>query len=633
MASPESPSPTGKEGAMPQYKLSMFFTQECLQYLPPADMPISCRQLHEFGIEKVYLETYRTGVLDQDLARQRRDVFREAGFEVAGGLCLGVHAPGHSEPAVQLDGQHDSYRCCFTSPVTRAGTARAVELSSRVFDELLIDDFYNHDCYCDRCLAAFGDMIGRRVTREELRAALHSSPSDLLRQWTDFTWQTMRTISLDYVIGQARAVNPRVRIIEKVPEWYDDFVIRGIRLDGYAAMFDGIWVGTESRETTERYGAYFNYRWIRSQAGAEKTLGTWFDTLSGYDFGLTMSPDIYVDQARMSVLNGSSELTFFNYDLFSRDSACPQAVWPQLGELRQVAKAIEGAGHLGLAVVKPRNVQSVATADHYIYDVLGNLGLPLKPITAAEVTTERALLVTAGELTAGNVGFYREALSSGKTLFLTAQAVQSLADGIWGPEGVELLGLDPAQPISAPYESVTAFVRPGDAEPFSELTFRRWAAVPVGPVVNLKGAEAILFGFQEGRLLPVAFQHRVGPGRVVAFCFTQVPSLLHDWVRPRSSASGLMRQFIGAELGLALEAPASRIPLFAYDNGVVGVLNLNDSPVRAQLAVQPELLFARSARQASSLLEARAVAVDVVDGWLKALLLLPARSLTLLRYR
>jgi len=614
------------------YKLSLFFTQECLRHLPPPRaMPIPFQRLRELGIEKVYLETYRTGVLDEDLARRRRDDFLAAGFEVAGGLCYGVHAEGYSERAVGLDGRTQRYRCCMRSPVTLAGMERVSAMTARVFDEILIDDFYNHDCYCDSCLAAFSEFVGRPVSRDELRTAVSGPASDLLARWADFTFEVMRKASQEHVVGPARAANPKVRVIEKVPEWYDEFVVRGIRLPEFARMFDGIWVGTESRETTERYGAYFNYRWVRSQAGAEKTLGVWFDTLSGYDFGLTMSPAVYVDQARMSVLNGSPELTLFNYDLLSRDSACAQALRPRLAELRQIAEATRGAGHLGLAVAKPQGLQSHGTPDLYIYDTLGNLGLPLKPVALADAASEPALLVTAGELTSDNAAFYREKLRAGATLILTGQAVQTVASGLWGDEGAELLGLDPAAPISAELMTATAFVAPADTAAFGRLTFRRWGAAPVGPIVNLKAAEPLLYGFHEGRYLPIAFERRIGAGRIVGLCFTQCPGYLHDWSNwPGPGA--LLRQLVGKVLGIELTAPASRIPLFVYDNGRVCMVNLNESPIRVQLAVEPEQLFGRRAEGVRDVLEREQIDSEVKDGWLRVSLLLPGRSLRLVEY-
>ena len=50
----------------------------------------------------------------------------------------------------------------------------------------------------------------------------------------------MVQLSLSHVLGAARQVNPRVKIIIKYPQWYEDFHRRGYDVVRETAGFDRI---------------------------------------------------------------------------------------------------------------------------------------------------------------------------------------------------------------------------------------------------------------------------------------------------------------------------------------------------------------------------------------------------------
>ena len=45
--------------------------------------------------------------------------------------------------------------------------------------------------------------------------------------WEDYRCELLFRLSTDYVLGAARRVNPRVKVIIKYPQWYDRFHDRG----------------------------------------------------------------------------------------------------------------------------------------------------------------------------------------------------------------------------------------------------------------------------------------------------------------------------------------------------------------------------------------------------------------------
>ena len=114
----------------------------------------------------------------------------------------------------------------------------------------MIDDFFFTDCECSECAAAKGAL-----------------------SWQQYREKLMLQISRERVLGPAHAVNPKVKVIIKFPQWYDRFQERGYVPDQEAAIFDRIWVGTELRDPAsdewghkQQYVAHFIYRWLSTWA-------------------------------------------------------------------------------------------------------------------------------------------------------------------------------------------------------------------------------------------------------------------------------------------------------------------------------------------------------------------------------
>ena len=58
----------------------------------------------------------------------------------------------------------------------------------------------------------------------------------------------MDDVSRHLIINPARAVNPKVRIIIKYPNWYESFQALGYDLAVQPRLFDAIYTGTETRD-------------------------------------------------------------------------------------------------------------------------------------------------------------------------------------------------------------------------------------------------------------------------------------------------------------------------------------------------------------------------------------------------
>ncbi|WP_426030478.1 hypothetical protein [Caulobacter sp. DWP3-1-3b2] len=213
------------------------------------------RQLH---FDKVYLEVYRSNNFSTDEQIERvKGWFEERGIKVAGGITLAAGGEG---------GQFGTFD--YEKPADRAECEKAVRLAAKHFDEVILDDFFFYTSKSPADIAAKGD-----------------------RSWTQYRLETMRKVSQDLVLGPAKAVNPKVRMIIKYPNWYEHFQGTGYDLEKQSQMFDGIYTGTETRDpvvTDQLLQQYESYSIIRyfdnirpaGSNGGKGNGGGWVDTFS-----------------------------------------------------------------------------------------------------------------------------------------------------------------------------------------------------------------------------------------------------------------------------------------------------------------------------------------------------------------
>jgi hypothetical protein len=76
----------------------------------------------------------------------------------------------------------------------------------------------------------------------------------------------MEEASHSLVIEPARAVNPKVELVIKYPNWYEHFQGLGFHLDVQPKMFDRVYTGTETRDPirgNQHLQAYHGYSIFR----------------------------------------------------------------------------------------------------------------------------------------------------------------------------------------------------------------------------------------------------------------------------------------------------------------------------------------------------------------------------------
>lgn len=344
--------------------------------------------LRSLGITKAFIETYRSGeVADPELLKTVRDYFLQNGLETAAGIAT---TPG-KDFGVHQEGRLSWFN--FQHPKTQTDLERVVRMTARIFDEIIVDDFLCTDDTSDISIKARGDQ-----------------------SWSQYRRDLLTDLSQKIFIKPAREENPQMHIIIKYPQWYDRFHLFGYDVVREPALFDQIWVGTETRGPATRrmgfvpqYEGFVNFRWLSSLA-PEKMGGAWFDHIDceAHDF---------IDQAFQSTLAGARQIVLFNYGNLMQGHPGHHLLRRQFSTLVRLAQMVRQKPLRGVAAYKPP--QSNALQDHYIFDFLGMIGIPLVPVSRFPSDADVILLPTQAATDPILMKQIQKSIAAGKTLILT----------------------------------------------------------------------------------------------------------------------------------------------------------------------------------------------------------------------
>jgi hypothetical protein len=378
---------------------TLFIARDVRDYLSTQaglDNAVSwCRQT---GITRVFIESFRGGYYaDRDAIIKARDRFMSEGFDVAG--CVTTVNVGKNG----VGGWGAT--ACYTNKATLDEMEKIFKLTASIFDLIMIDDFLFTECECEDCIAARGDQ-----------------------SWSKFRCDLMVNMSRENILKPARSVNPKVKIIIKYPLWYDSFHERGYEVVRESKDFDYTWIGTETRDYDYdvrpggevQYNAYFISRWINKVSGG-KNGGGWVDALG-------VTPKIYLEQARQTVLGNEREIMLFHYGSLLTETnqydgkpgtpvADIIAFRKELPGLFELAAIVKDKPLKGIHIPKPPN--SEPFKEEYIFSFLGMLGLPLVPDDQINTNAQSAIFTVHALREPGFSGKLQSMLSAGKPVVIT----------------------------------------------------------------------------------------------------------------------------------------------------------------------------------------------------------------------
>lgn len=526
------------------------------------------RAAGQVRFDKVYLEVYRNRQFATDAEIEATKAnFRRHGIEVAGGITLAAGGEG---------GQFGTFD--YEQPSDREECRHAVELAARHFDRVILDDFFFYTSKSDADIAAKGQ-----------------------RSWTQYRLETMRSVARDLVLGPARAVNPRVKMTIKYPNWYEHFQGLGYDLDQEAKAFDSIYTGTETRdpEITDQllqpYESYSIVRYFDNIRPDGGNLGGWVDTYS------IRYIDRYPEQLWDTLFAKAPEITLFNWV----SVADPKAVEPgerddwaekptsfdwkaMAADYRTRSKEAPGWGAvagwsfdqidkvlgqlgkpIGIASYKPYQ----SSGEDFLQTYLGGIGLPVEMTPDFPADAPLVLLTEQAKGDAGIVGKIRAQLAAGRSVAITSGLLQALqGKGIEDIAEIEYTGRKAA--IGRYFSgygagngrSLNDGGRDGEPVLFPELRFYTNDSWP------------IIRGVARDKGFPILLMNRYSKG---IFYVLDIPDNIGDLYALPQGLTNQIKAYLQRDFPVRLDAPA-HVSLFAYDNRtlVVESFRADDAPVR-----------------------------------------------------
>lgn len=404
-----------------QFHVAVYITVDAVERMKdPVWLQQSWDQISsQVRVDKVYIESYRRGVLADDaLLETVKSFFQAHGVEVAGAIAFSHRIQGHDATF------------SYTDPQQRADTRHISELTARHFDEILLDDYFSTNSTTQADVAAKGS-----------------------ESWSQFRLHLMDEVSRDLVVGPARAVNPQVKVIIKYPNWYESYQDKGYDLDAEPKIFAGIYTGTETRDPgsarwahLQQYESYQIVRYL-DNVSPGRNGGGWIDTYGNPYI------DRYAEQLWDTMLAKAPEIVLFQYtDLLQQPPAGDRQAWSGLDTTFNYAGLT--TWHDGLAPSSPFNYATVAgyslsrvnavlgklgnpigvasykpyqsTGEDYLHNYLGMIGIPIDLHPQFPSRAKTVLLTECAKFDPDIVHEIREHVQKGGKVIITSGLLQAL---------------------------------------------------------------------------------------------------------------------------------------------------------------------------------------------------------------
>jgi len=513
----------------------------------------------QLDVDKIYLETHRDLlIVDDATLEQAKAFFLKQGLEVAGGITY------------TIDESNEFETFSYSDPKDRETVRRIAEHTARHFDEFLLDDFFFTSSKRDVEIEAKGD-----------------------RSWTQYRLDLLRDAGQNLVVGPAKAVNPKVKVIIKYPNWYDHFQGLGFSLEHGPQIFDEVWTGTETRDPAgaqhlQNYLSYNIMRYFENLSGGRNG-GGWVD--SG---GIGMSMDRYAEQLHLTAIAKARDVMLFAYNQLLDVKLNPRfrASWQGSGTswnydsmtapFRKDGKSVtpttmariadivlrqadELVGQLGTPVgiwaYKPYH----SVGEDFLQNYLGMIGLPMDMYPDFPEGRKSILLTQQAAYDPDIVDKIDRQLRSGGDVLITSGLLKAIPDKI--ADICELRCTD--------YKAiVNDFGRYGKSDrdilipQIHYLTNDSWEVISAGRPLT---------GGVSG--YPLLHKAKYSGGYLYVLAVPDDFGNLYDLPEPVLNE---LRRTVSRDLDLYLEGP-SKVSLFLYDNKTVIVENFNDTPVDVKL--------------------------------------------------
>ncbi len=517
---------------------------------------------NQVDLDKVYIETHRDAfIVPEKVLVKVKNFFLSKGLEVGGGITY-----TRSEPS-------DFETYSYAREEDRRQVKHIAEYTAKHFDDFILDDFFFIDMKNDDEIAAKGD-----------------------KSWTDYRLRLMADAGRELVLNPAKAVNPKVKVIIKYPNWYDHFHGLGFNLEEEPTYFDGLWTGTETRDpaSAQHLQNYLSYNVVRyfDNIAPGRNFGGWVDA-----GGIHMSMDRYAEQLHLTMLSKTPEIILWNYMQLADVKITPsmRAPWQDTGgnsfrydemtapytkngrtftpttmarfahhTLHQTDLLVGQLGRpIGLVSYKPYH----SSGEDFLQNYLGMIGLPMDMHPQWKDDRQQLLLTQQAAKDPKIVEKMKAQLRKGGDVIVTTGLLKAIKDQL--ADIVELYCGD----LKA---IVNDFGMAGKAErefiipQVKYFTNDAWEVVSAGR--PLRGGVS---GY------PILLRNTYSKGTLFVLTIPDDFGNLYDYPAP---VLNVIRRAMSKDTGVYIEGPA-KVALFPYDNRTMVVENFNDHAVNVRVVI------------------------------------------------
>jgi len=516
----------------------------------------------QVDLDKIYLETHRDAfTVPEKTMLKVKKFFLSKGLEVGGGITF-----TRSEPT-------DFETYSYAREEERQQVKHISEYTAKLFDDFILDDFFFIDLKNDDEIAAKGN-----------------------KSWTEYRLRLMADAGRELVVNPAKAVNPKVKVIVKYPNWYDHFHGLGFNLEEEPTYFDGIWTGTETRDpaSSQHLQNYLSYNVVRffDNIAPGKNGGGWIDA-----GGIHMCMDRYAEQLHLTMLSKTPEIILWNYMQLAevKISSNMRAPWQEVGgnsfrydemvapftkngktitpttmarfaneTLHQTDKLIGKLGNpVGLVSYKPYH----SSGEDFLQNYLGMIGLPMDMYPQWQEGRQQILLTQQAAKDPQIVEKIKAQLKKGGDVIITTGLLKTIKDQI--SDVCELYCGD-LKAIVNDFgwfgKSEREFIIPQ----VKYFTNDAWEVVSAGRPLT---------GGVSG--YPILLRDTYSKGMLFVLTIPDDFGNLYDYP---AGALNVIRRAMSKDVGAYIEGP-SKVALFPYDNKTLVVENFNDEAVSVRVVI------------------------------------------------
>ena len=512
-------------------------------------------------IGKIYLEVHRDMVLiDEEALDPIIQFFEDRGVKTAGGITITVNERN----------MFQTY--CYTNPEHRKKLKEMIEMMARHFDEIILDDFYFTSCKCENCIKAKGEQ-----------------------SWTQFRLDLLEEAARNLIVGPAKKVNPKVKVVIKYPNWYEHFQGLGFDMAREPKIFDGIYTGTETRDgvtSDQHLQEYLSYQIIRyfENIAPGRNGGGWVDTYASF------TADRYAEQLWLTVLAKAPEMTLFDYS---------QMGWPIRQQLRAswqgtgtsldfdamvkpyvdgdnyskdatmallagtALEQIDGVlGYLGKPIGLKSYKPYYSTGEDFLHNFIGMVGIPIDLYPEFPTEEKLVLLTESAKFDPDIVEKIKNQLMDGKDVIITSGLLRALQGK--GIEDIVELEVTNRKALVKQYKAGWGGLIDGEEEilipQIQYLTNDSWEQV------------SALDGGLGWPLL-----HRADYANGDLYVLT-IPDNFADLYNLPEGVLNPIRDSLTRSQFVRLHGP-SKVSIFLYDNNTAVVHSFRNEPVDVQLLI------------------------------------------------